>query len=194
MRHFQLIARNMPVAPVMQQLAEHPDLWGENPLRKEFSGSPHKQMDDIWVRYNDAAKLSYLTHAQFNEEHVPVWYRAWKELPALRRIVFTLVNLEHFEMIGGVLITKIPPGCSILSHADIGWHVEQYEKYYISLQSAPGSLFICNEGQEDEEVLNPLVGDCWLFDNRKYHSVHNRSGVDRITLIVCGRTDKYGRY
>lgn len=187
MRNFLKIT-DVNVAPLMAELTSHPDLWDQRPERRITDGTPHSNMRDIWVRYNSMDHYG----PKFNDEHVPVWYPAWNALPALKPIVHGLMALTEGEMLGGVLITKIPPGDSIDRHIDHGWHVQYYDKFYVTLQSAPGSNFWCeHEGQT--EYLNPEDGEIWLFDNRKPHWVENHSDMDRITLIVCLRTEKYGR-
>lgn len=186
MRHFQLIDEGVYVAPVLRELAEHPELWDQNTQRKIAPGTPHAQMSDIWVRY-DA-----LPFGPADKPHVPVNYPAWDALPSLKPIVFDLMARVEGEMLGGVLITKIPPGCGIEPHTDEGWHVEYYEKFYLSLQSTPGAKFGCAH-RGDREELEPETGDIWLFDNRKVHWVVNDSDQDRITCIICIRTDKFGR-
>jgi hypothetical protein len=178
---------HIDVRELNAQLAEHPELWGQFGWRKNNSQGVHAQMDDIWVRYNDIRKYPEPTEA-FNERHVPIWYPAWRKLPALRDIVFPLMTAVEGEMLGAVLITKIPPGAKILPHVDRGWHVEYYDKYYVSLQSQPGAEFWCGE-----EMINPKTGDCYRFDNRLEHWVNNDSDRDRITLIVCIRSDYYRR-
>jgi hypothetical protein len=184
MRHFSLIRKGIHVNPVLAQIAEHPELWNAHTGRKLRPGSPHVQMSDIWVRFNDLAKCP--DFAKLSDEHVPIWYPAYAALPALRPILAELMARVQGEMLGGVLITKVPPGGEIAPHADSSWHVEQYEKYYVSLQSAPGAVFGClHEGVQEE--LSPQPGECWLFDNRKRHWVKNESSIDRITLIVCIR-------
>lgn len=145
-------------------------------------------MSDIWVRYNRPDRLNPEDPRAFNNEHVPVWYPAWKKLPALRPIIFDLMATVEGEMLCGVLITRIPPGEGIAPHVDAGWHVEYTEKFYLSLKSSPGADFVC-----DGERLNPKPGEMWLFDNRKNHWVENDSTEDRITLIVCIRTEMFGR-
>jgi hypothetical protein len=77
---------------------------------------------------------------------------------------------------------------------DEGWHVEYYEKLYLSLRSAPGAEFWCEGSDGFHEKLEPRPGEVWLFDNRKPHWVINHSGYDRVTLIVCVRTRKFGRF
>lgn len=186
MRHFLQVDDSIDVAPVLRELAANPQLWDQHTQRKTAPGTPHAQMSDIWVRY-DALPLGHI-----DNPHVPVWYPAWDALPSLRPIIFDLMARVEGEMLGGVLITKIPPGCSIEPHIDAGWHVEYYEKFYLSLQSVPGAVFGCSH-RGDREELEPYPGEVWLFDNRKVHWVQNDSDQDRITLIVCIRTDKFGR-
>lgn len=186
MKNFQKICASIDVEPLLRQIESRPELWDAYSRRKTEPGSPHSRMSDIWVRYNAIDRLDGPDPRQFHDEHVPVWYPAFEALPALRRIIFDLMALVEGEMIGGVLITRIPPGEKIEPHIDYGWHVEQYEKFYISLQNEPKSVFGCEHNGETE-ILSPLPGECWLFDNRKLHWVTNDSGKDRLTLIVCIR-------
>lgn len=192
MKHFQQIASGIDVAPLRAQLAAHPELWDVHKNRMAGANSPFTGTSDIWVRYNDLARARP-DFAGFSDEHVPIWYPAWDALPALRPLVFNLMADVRGEMLGGVLITKIPAGGRLGPHVDRGWHVEYYDKFYISVDSASGAFFCCRDENGHEERLNPEVGDCWLFDNRKLHWVVNDSGKARVTLIVCIRTERFGR-
>lgn len=188
--HFIKVAEGVDVSRVMAELDANPQLWNEHAVRKEYAGTPHSRMSDIWVRYNDYKNFTGDLDA-FNEAHIPVWYPAWGKLPSLHPIVHGLMSIVDGEMIGGVLITKIPPGEKILPHADKSWHVDYFSKFYLSLQSAPGAVFGC-EHRGVREVITPATGECWLFDNRKTHWVENNSDVDRITCIICIHTEKPG--
>lgn len=193
MRHFQLIDSGIDIAPLLEQIGAHPELWDKHTIRKTAPGTPHSGMSDVWVRYNDVAQFEESgDYSKFNDEHIPVWYPAWSALPALRPIIFDLMAKVDGEMLGGVLITRIPSGMGIAPHKDDGWHVQYYDKFYLSLESTPGSSFGC-DADNAEEHLTPRPGEIWLFDNRKNHWVENHSGQDRITLIVCIRTEKFGR-
>lgn len=183
MKHFKFIGDWPHTDTIMDELEENPWLWDERTNRKDREGSPHTGMQDIWVRYSKDGT---------NREHVPVWYPAWKALPALRGVVYGLMAAVQGEMLGGVLITKIPPGSGIDPHVDEGWHVDYYDKFYVCLQNDPGAVFWC-EHDGVKEGLVPREGEVWLFDNRKLHWVENHSERDRITLIVCIRTEAFGR-
>lgn len=192
MRHFTLITEGVDVAPINAQLAEHPELWDQHSHRRTAEGTPHTGMSDIWVRYNDPAKIA-LGRDVFNGEHVPIWYPAWDCLQTLRPVIFDLMAKVEGEMLCAVLITKIPPGCGIAPHIDDSWHVRYAEKFYVSLQSEPGAVFACDDGAWQESI-QPEPGQIYLFDNRKMHWVDNRSSADRVTLIICIRTAMFGRY
>lgn len=189
MKHFVQLAEHIPVAALREQLTANPDLWGQHGHRKNYAGSPHAEMSDIWVRYK---AINSESDFRTNDEHVPVWYPAWHRLPALKPILFGLMALTQAEMLGGVLITRIPPGQGIAPHVDRGWHVEFYDKIYVSVQSAPGAVFGCDADGVVEQ-LEPRPGQAWLFDNRLNHWVTNASDEDRITLIICVRTELFGR-
>ena len=193
MKHFRLIADGIDVAPLLAQIDAQPELWDRHRFRTGVK-SPHAATSDIWVRYNVIERLG----PRFHDEHVPVWYPAWKKLPALRPIIFDLMARVQGEMLCGVLITKVPPGERVAPHVDLGWHVNYTEKLYICLRGAPGARFHCQEDISPTHVrlehIEPKPGECHLFDNRKRHWVTNDSEEDRITLIVCVRTDLFGRY
>jgi hypothetical protein len=190
MRHFLKIADGIDVAPLNAALDCYHGLWNRHQSRRDEVGSPHRAVSDIWVRYNAPERLDPADPLGFNDEHVPVWYPAWAALPALRPIVFSLMALVEGEMLGGVLITRIAPGAGIAPHVDAGWHVDYFDKFYLSLRSAPGAVFYCDHDGL-AEALEPRPGEVWRFDNRKRHWVENASGTDRVTLILCIRTDRF---
>lgn len=191
MDNFHIINSGIDVSPLLNQLVANDDLWGSVcDRRRENIDSPHLEAPDIWVRYNDYARLA--DRERFNDEHVPVWYPAWDRLPALKPIIFDLMAFVQGEMLGGVLITKVPAGKKVLPHVDRGWHVDYYDKFYVQIAGADGCEFCC-ESDGIEDRFTPKAGDIYLFDNRKKHWVDNNSPVDRITLIVCIRTQMFGR-
>lgn len=178
------------MGPLQRQLADNPQLWDQFTIRKTAPGTPHGRMSDIWVRYNDVRPfLETGDYRQFNDPHLPIWYPAWEVLTSLRPIVFDLMTGVAGEMLGGVLITRIPHGMGIDPHVDAGWHVNYFDKFYVAVESAPGAEF-----HTTGEALCPAVGSIWRFDNRNNHWVVNNSGQDRITLIVCIHTDKFKGY
>lgn len=183
--HFK-IADDFDVLPLQEALRRQPELFGQHTQRAQVYMSPHAAMKDIWVRYNDIAKYTDLT--SFNDEHDPVWYPAFYAIPEIKALLFKLMALVEGERLGGVLITKVPPGGRIGVHTDAGWHAGYYSKFYIPIQNEPGARFHFADG-----VIAPNLGEVWCFDNSVPHWVENDSEADRIALIVCIRTDNYPR-
>jgi hypothetical protein len=169
---------------LLQQLEENPQLWNEHPERKDWDGSPHAMMSDIWVRFRPKDELTETKH--YAEPHIPAWYHSRHLLTEVERISLDLLALTRGVQLGGVLITKIPPKGRIYPHDDKGrWHPEFFNyKLYIPLKSNEKCLNHCNG-----ETVIMKVGDVWFFDNLKVHSVENNGDDDRITLIVCIRRE-----
>ncbi len=187
MRHFTKIC-DFNVSRLLFEIQSQPELWNNFRLRKDGEGTPHREMDDIWLRYND---INNTPAAELNDEHDSIWYPAYYCLPSAREIIFSLMTIVCGERLGGVLITKIPPGGKIEPHIDDTWHVRYYNKFYVSLKSEPGAEFCCGD-DIGVETLCPRVGEVYHFDNKKNHWVNNNSNSDRMTMIVCIKTHKFG--
>jgi hypothetical protein len=139
-------------------------------------------MSDVWVRYNAWENFNG-SLADFNEPHVSEWYPVAYEIPALRLLVNdVLANLPPVEL-GGVLITKIPPGEQVAPHVDGGWHAGYYrDKYAVQIKGNAEQSF-----NFEGVSLSAEPGDVYWFDNSKLHWVLNNSDEERITMIICTR-------
>jgi len=162
----------------LREFLEDCDYWDENPLRRTYPNSPHAQMVDIWVRFGDPSDLL--------NPHEAKWYPVSYEAPDLMDICYSVVDHVGGTRLGGVLITKLPHGCEITPHIDTGWHAQEYDKFYIPITRPEGSKF----GFECGDILGD-PGDCYWFRNDVSHWVLNNGNSDRITLIVCVKTDKF---
>jgi hypothetical protein len=183
-QHFLKIADGIDVGPLRLALVRQPELFGIHSLRSDFYASPHSQMTDVWVRYNHIENLKD-GHEAFNGPHESVWYPEADLIPDVFPIAFGLMQLVRGERLGGVLVTKIPPGGKIAPHSDKGWHAEYYDKYFVPIQSDPGAVFGFEDG-----VINATPGEAYWFRNDGLHWVENNSTRDRIALIVCIKSRK----
>lgn len=180
-RDLRLMPFRFDVYMLVTELARHPDLWNEFDLRTNHPQSPHREMDDIFVRYNAPKNFGGDRHA-FNEPHDAVWWPAIEKLPSVLKLVWDLMREVEGERLGMVLITRQPPGTTCYPHVDTGWHAGHYDKYAIQLQAAPGQSF-----HVGERKLETRAGDCFWFDNSKTHYVLNPTDQGRMTMIVCIR-------
>lgn len=164
----------LDVAPLRAALEARPHLWDRIPIRTGSPDSPHRELSDIWVRYVSVQDAPRNQPAPF------VWHLGPDELPEVMPLIHKVMNHVGAARLGGVLITRIPPGATCHPHADRGWHAESYEKYAVQVASAPGQAF-CFEG----ESLSAEPGECYWFDNAHTHWVTNPTTEARVTLIVC---------
>jgi hypothetical protein len=187
--YFNKIAVDFPVMPLQLALRRLPSLFGKYNNRCE-GNSPHRESKDIWVRYNaienvlkEAGQLN--SEHSANKEHRPVWYPSYYQLPQLRPLIFGLMALVEGEELGTVLLVKIPPGKQIYTHTDGAWSAEYYEKYFIPVQTFPGTSFNFPDGS-----ILPQLGEAYWFNNSVPHNAINNSNEDMICLIVTIRSDK----
>lgn len=168
---------NLDVSALAKKL-ENDALFGKYDWRKKKY--VHEDMSDIWVRYNDP---SLRDTPDFNEEHDSQWYPIIDDIPEVLRICLDLMAEMGGERLGGVLITKLPPGGKIKRHVDESWHSRYYDKFFVPIKNEKGALFCW-----DDITLEPKAGEVWQFDNSVPHWVENNSNSDRIAMIVCIKT------
>jgi len=186
--YFNKIAFDMNVMPLQVALRRMPRLFGKYNDRC-VGDSPHRESSDLWIRYNkresvDACNQPLTADHPANEPHRSVWYPAYYQLPQLRPIIFDLMTLVEGEELGTVLMVKLEAGKTIYTHCDGGWAAGYYEKYFVPVQIAPGSVFNFPDGS-----FNAQLGDVYWFDNSIPHNYENQSNQDTIMLIVAIRSD-----
>lgn len=177
MRNFLKIAQGVDILPLLAAIQRQPELWNVEKFRTHHPMTPHSQVDDILLRFNDVEKLK--TAEDVLDEHESICYPAWKSLPQSHSIVFDLMRrIEGFRL-GRVMITRLAPGKRIEPHIDGGSHASYYERYHCMLQNYPGSNFRCGD-----EIVYMYPGEVWWFNNSIEHEVINNSIDDRLTLII----------
>lgn len=183
MSHFQLLRSDLDVAPLVDQLAAHPELWDWYPARTKQPNSPHIETSDIWLRFRDPRELT--SPERYGEPHFAVFYPAWHVLSAIQPIVFSIMADVRAVYLGGILITRIPPGGCVRPHNDRGsWHAEYLDtKVYTILKANDRCLNWC----ESERVVM-RVGEAWRFENLLQHGVINDGDDERLALIVTMRS------
>lgn len=155
--------------------------WDAITLRKDHPKSPHREVSDIWVRYNPIANYRG-DIGEFNAEHESEWYPVSFQISEAVRLAKQVASDYRAKYLGAVLITKIPAGKTCYPHIDSGWHAGYYEKLALQVQGNHEQSF-----HVESETLRTQSGDLFEFDNSHLHWVLNPSDEDRITMIVCIR-------
>ncbi len=168
---------SIDVSEAGKQLAR-PDVWNERDERRK--AYVHAVTSDCWVRFRDMQAWDWSTG--LTDEHESVWQPVVHKIPAIWSIVRKVCRRERPDRLGGVLLTKIPPGGKVEPHIDSGWHAGFYEKVAVQIKGDRDQAF-CFEDCE----LRPESGEVYTFRNDVLHWVTNDSTQDRITLIICLR-------
>ncbi len=171
-----LVLRGAPVASIRDQIKLNPHLWNEHPERTENPDSPHHGLDDIWCRF---APPTSAGSAQAD----CIWYPN-ADVLGVRPLCLDLMRHVSGTELGGVLITRIPPGAMCKPHTDDGWHARKYQKFGVQIEASPGQRF-----HFEGESLETAPGDVFWFDNAYTHWVTNETPHERITMIVCIRME-----
>ena len=159
------------------------DLWGTIPLRTMAEDSPHRETQDVWLRYRAADEL--IDAEAFATPHWSAWYPCMARLPSLKPLIFDVTRRVEGTHLGGCLLTRIPAGKQVYEHTDEGWHAETMNtKVYVILQANAACINYCGD---DQAVMES--GSVWQFDNSKPHSVVNGGGSDRIACIITCRCE-----
>lgn len=174
----KLLTSGINVAPIHWKLQSNPQLWNQHTQRTCSPTSPHHGLDDIWARFGDP------TRAVDGLSHDSYWYES-ADILGIKEICHGIMTLVQGVELGGVLITRIPPGATCKPHVDDGWHAKRYDKYAVQITSAPNQRF-----HFEGESLETKPGDLFWFDNQYLHWVTNDTPYERITMIVCIRTEK----
>lgn len=182
MSHFKLIAKDIDVAPLLAELDAQPSLWNDRPERR-LGNSPHRETSDLWIRY---ASPEAMLEPEFSQKpHKSVWWPAYRQLPSLPDVLMTVMDALDVPLeFGGVLMTRIPPGCRVYEHDDdVAWHARYYStKVWVVLR---GNDRCVNTVEDESMVWKP--GEGWHHDNLIPHSVRNDGESERIVLILCFR-------
>jgi hypothetical protein len=182
LKYFQRVHEGLDVSALLAELDAHPLLWDEHKERTR-DGGYMPGTSDIWLRYFCQSTLR--EPADYLGEGRCVFYPAWRALPSIHPIAFSLMSMCNGVELGVGLISRIPPGGEVKTHNDApAWSARFYDrKFYIPLRANEDCL---NITLDEQVVMRP--GEVWEFNNLVPHSVHNRGTTERINLILTLRS------
>ena len=184
-RYYEKIAYGIPVEQAVAELEAKPELWDVYNERTRSPASPNYGCHDIWIRFRERSELT--EPAKYGEPHFPVFYPAWHELPAVQAIIWGIVGFVKPVMLGGILITKVPPGKQIKPHDDRGaWNAE-FMNFKVWIPLKTNARVVC---RFPTGGLVMKAGSAFRVNNLVPHSVENYGGEDRITLIMTMRSER----
>lgn len=170
---FQLVATDFKVAELVAQLAAHPEIYDKYAFRTESQhgeSSPHRDAQDIWVRFNPAERMDTLPREKFTGEHISQWYAEAYKIPQIFLLAADVCIEVRAEILGGIYIIRVPPKKKVHGHIDFSWHNQFYDKYFVCLSNSESGEIWWNNN-----TLRPKAGELWKFENDVLHGVNNDS-------------------
>ena len=180
--HIAITPHVFDVLPIIAELSLHNELWNEYTGRLSHPMSPHRDTDDIWLRFAEENLTD--KSAKTDGPHRSVWFPASKALSHAKSLALKMFTLMNGTKLGGVLFIRVPPGKSIYPHIDNAWHAKHYSKFAVQISGHANQEFAFEDGS-----LSALPGESYLLDNSFIHWVTNPTSTDWINMTVCYRSD-----
>ena len=177
MRHFKLLESGIDVAPILRELADHPEVWGQNTGRQNSV--------DVQRETQAVAICSHSDQRTFLEarQQSPVRYvgrptQTARLLPKTLEFVERQVRQLH-GIPGRAVVVRLRPHGHVYKHVDGGLYYDLRHRCHLILHSVAGSRL-----RAGNEEVRMREGEFWWFDNQQPHEAINDSDEDRIHLIM----------
>ena len=172
--NFVRIADGLDVDTLLKLLDAKPEFWKEIEIRQQFTGSPHKDTESIYVR--GPLKMS---------QYYVLWdtgsydYPCMKYLePALVPLMRPILKKLQVEDMGRVLIVNLKPSGHVTKHNDQGTYADHYQRFHLVLKTNQWCSQTCGNQKQKFEV-----GEVWWFNHKKIHTADNVGTTDRVHII-----------
>lgn len=177
MKHLKLIAKDIDVRPLVEEIESNSELWYADTSRQ----------DKIQVQRETLA-IALRCHGETAGEDSrvrrakPLGYQGRptpdsEKFPVTSEYVDQLARIMSATM-GRCVLARLQPNGTVYPHADDGLYWLLRDRYHLALKSANGSRFKVG----GEEVVMQ-EGELWWFDHTAVHEAFNDSDVDRIHII-----------
>ena len=172
--NFIRIADGLDVKPLLKLLDAKPELWKEIEIRQQFTGSPHKDTESIYVRGPLKMSQYYVLWDTGSYDYPCMEYLKPALVPLMRPI---LEKLEVKDM-GRVLIVNLKPSGHVTKHNDQGTYADHYQRFHLVVKSNQWCSQTCGNQKQKFEV-----GEVWWFNHKKVHTADNVGTTDRVHII-----------
>jgi hypothetical protein len=178
MKHFKRVTADIDIAPFLDEIDAHPELWAVDSSRQK--GKPaQRETQSISIRSHEA-KAILDSEARVN---MPVGYRGRPTslspyFPVAVDFVEQLVDGMKGAM-GRAVIALLKPNGTIYPHIDDRLYWLLRDRYHLVIKSVSGSHF-----RAGGEEVRMQTGELWWFDPTVTHEAFNDSEEERIHIIV----------
>jgi hypothetical protein len=170
-RFFRLVARDIDVGPLLDEVHAQHDAWTANIVRQHRSPA-QRHTQSILLR--TAVQRSDLDGNE-NQECM--------DRTMARRFPQALSFMTEFgasmrATLSRAMIVRLKARADVSRHVDGGSYYVIRDRYHLVLFSASGSVL-----RSGDEEVRMWSGELWWFDNKQFHSAVNESDDWRIHYI-----------
>jgi hypothetical protein len=171
--NFKLLASQVDVAAMREEIIHQPEAWLMNTVRQR-TVQAQRHTESIFLR---AAQRPPNSTLALEDVHPS------RRTPMADRFPIMMAWIEAFSRtmdrsVSRALIAKLKPQSQVFRHVDEGSYYQHRNRFHLVLVSAEGSPMVCGE-----ESVTMQEGELWWFDNKKPHEAFNNSRENRIHLI-----------
>ncbi len=178
MKHFRLIERDIDVAPMVQEILDHPQVWSLDSSRQNKVSVQRDTEAVLLVGHSDHAMGDRKAREDMPLRYVGRPTSVSALFPATLAFVERLVRRMH-GLPGRAVVVRLKPGGQVYRHTDDELYYRLRDRFHIVLKSVAGSRFRCSE-----EEVRMKEGELWWFESQVPHEAFNDSEEDRVHLIV----------
>ena len=99
--------------------------------------------------------------------------------PLLRCPYITEIMAELGCVWGRSRLMGLAPGRDVPPHVDSHYYWRTHHRIHIPVITNPGVSFTCGA-----ETVHMAEGECWMFDNFRWHNVQNKGTEQRVHLVL----------
>lgn len=186
MQNFKLIAKDINVKQLYNELMAQPELWNIDTFRTSYPTSPMSKVDDILIRFPDTEKYEDIkgkdTPKIFHDDKTVIWKPVYNKLPSVKSILSEIMYKVSACNLFRVLIVRNKPCTGFEAHRDVGdkyVSMANAARYHLVINGAKGNMVRCGE-----EAVSMHTGELWWFDAGQEHESMNISNEDRIHMLM----------
>lgn len=142
--------------------------------RQDFPDSPHKDTETVYLSMADLHELDDILNAK--ESYVR---EILVDSPGVQEVISDCMHMVGANKLGRTMLISLNPGGVISSHCDEGDYAAIYRRYHLPIITNDKVEFI-----SDGDSYYLKEGMLYELENKKEHSVYNRSVRHRLHLVM----------
>lgn len=173
MKYFKRIRSNVPIAPLLNEIASVDDAWAAATGRQDKIAV---QREALAIPLRGLRK-SQMYGRKRRDVHESRWTTGSAAFPMARAFI-TDVAAQLDADLSRAKIVCLPAGRKVYPHIDRGEYYRLRGRYHMILKSPAGSWM-----RAGNEEIRMQEGELWWFDNDQMHEAHNDGDEDRVHII-----------